>query len=94
MAEKNPIAIDVLAEDATSLRNLLDQGLTSSVEIVSTYVAQIDKCDRYLHAMLSMPTRELLMERASQLDMERKRSSDIGRKCGPLHGLPIMLKMC
>jgi amidase len=90
MAKTTHMEIDVLAADATSLRYLLDQGLTSSVEIVSAYVAQIEKWDGYLCAMLSMPTTELLKKLASQLDVER---FEIGSKCGPLHGLPIILKV-
>lgn len=64
----------------------------TSVELVKICLEQIDKYDRkgpYLRSMISIASEVKLIERASLLDDER----DAGRVLGPLHGIPIIIKV-
>ena len=81
--------IDVLTADAKLLQNFLDKGSISSVNLVDLYLAQIQKHDGYLHAMLSMPPQDALRTTAAKLDDERLK----GQLRGPLHGVPVIVKV-
>lgn len=83
-------SIDVLTSDIKTLEALLRNGQTTSRCLVEAYLAQIEKHDDYLHAMIQITPRELLFERADSLDKGRK----AGRQCGPLYGIPIIVKVC
>lgn len=83
-------SIDVLTSDIKTLQVLLRNGQTTSRCLVEAYLAQIEKHDDYLHAMIQITPRELLFERADSLDKGRK----AGRQCGPLYGIPIIVKVC
>lgn len=80
---------DVLTADVKLLQALLSDGSTSSVDLVEAHVHQIRKHDGYLHAMLSMPPAQELKAIARALDEERQS----GSTRGPLHGIPIILKV-
>ena len=82
------VSIDPLTADARSLRTLLDEGATTSIDLVRLYLDQIRKHDGYLHAMLSMPTQDTLLKTAAALDEERRS----GKLRSPLHGIPIVVK--
>jgi amidase len=64
-----------------------NSGLTSR-HLVTACLAQIRRHDDYLRAVISITPENLLLQRAEQLDDERK----AGRVRGPLHGIPILLK--
>ncbi|KAL2279473.1 hypothetical protein FJTKL_13367 [Diaporthe vaccinii] len=81
-------SIDVLTSDIKTLEALLRNGQTTSRCLVEAYLAQIEKHDDYLHAMIQTTSRELLFESADSLDKGRK----AGRQCGPLYGIPIIVK--
>lgn len=83
-------AFDVLTTDANSLKGLLDKKTIRSVDIVEQYLKQIEKHDAYLHAMLSMPSRETLRSVASERDRERESGRPLR---GPFHGIPIIIKV-
>lgn len=82
---------DPLTSSAYELSELLNQGTITSVEIVETYLHQIDQHNRrgrQLRALISVAPRQELLRIAKKLDAERAR----GKRRGPLHGIPIVLK--
>lgn len=93
MASLNhPPLFDVLTTTADDLRKLLEQGKISSLQIVESYLSQIEahnvhgaKC----RAIISTPPRFQLVARAVELDKERKN----GKLRSPLHGIPILIKV-
>lgn len=85
--EKN---VDVLTIDAKALQALLSAGEVTSLGLVRKYVAQIKKHDEKLHAMIRITPNDLLEEAAKSLDEERA----AGKTRGPLHGIPIIIKVC
>lgn len=83
------IALDPLTADAKTLAAHLGLGRVTSVELVETSLDMIQKHDGYLHAMLSIVQRDKLKETAEALDRERQQ----GKLRGPLHGIPIVVKV-
>ncbi|KAL1859690.1 hypothetical protein VTK73DRAFT_7497 [Phialemonium thermophilum] len=79
---------DVLTTNAVDLQRLLAAGEITSVEIVETYLGQIERHESELRAFISVASRDALIESAAELDRERRS----GRIRGPLHGIPIVLK--
>lgn len=71
----------------TALSSQLDAGETTSVEIVSACLANIDALDAKLHAFIEV-YREDAIRLAEAADLERR----AGFVRGPLHGLPIAIK--
>ena len=63
-------SVDVLTADAKLLQSILTNGSIRSFNLLHIYLAQIQKHDGYLHAMLSMPSQDALLERAQKLDDE------------------------
>lgn len=66
------LTLDLLTADAKTLQGLLSNGSASSRALVEAYLAQIEKHDRRLHAMIQTAPRDLLLTTADQLDAERK----------------------
>jgi amidase len=83
------VAVDVLTADIKTLQNWLQHGHGTSVALVESYLAQIQKHDGYLHAMIQVRSLDLLLETAKSLDQERQK----GKLRGPLHGIPIIIKV-
>jgi amidase len=79
--------LDVLSTTATDLQQLLQDGKTTSVQIVETYQRQIQRYNLKLRAMISIAPN--LKALAQALDNERKE----GKLLGPLHGIPIIVKV-
>lgn len=77
-----------LTADATSLQQMLTSGSITSVDLVKVYLAQIQKHDDYLHAMIQTTPTDILEAAAKALDDERA----AGKVRGPLHGIPIIIK--
>ena len=88
-AQAHDIAPDLLTVDAKTLAIELGRGRLSSVELVERSLDMIQKHDGYLHAMLSIVPREKLKQTAEALDRERQQ----GKLRGPLHGIPIVVKV-
>lgn len=80
---------DLLTADAKTLAAELARGSLSSVDLVEGSLAMIQKHDGYLRAMLSMVPTDQLKQTAENLDRERK----MGKLRGPLHGIPIVIKV-
>lgn len=81
--------IDVLKIDARHLQGLLESGRVTSLDLVRQYVTQIQRHDSKLHAMIQTTSIDLLEQTARSLDQER---AD-GKIRGPLHGIPITIKV-
>lgn len=82
---------DPLTISAYELSEMLSAGAISSVEIVEAYLHQIEQHNRrgrQLRALISVAPRHELVRIARRLDDERAR----GKRRGPLHGIPIVLK--
>lgn len=82
----------LLSLTAKDLQHLMSSGSLTSENLVHDCLQQIDFFDRdgaQLHAMISVAPREKLLARARELDLERQD----GRIRGPLHGIPIILKV-
>ncbi|KAJ5098877.1 hypothetical protein N7532_005878 [Penicillium argentinense] len=80
--------IDVLSIDARALQTLLENGKVTSLDLVRRYVAQIERFDGNLHAMIQTTSTEILEKTAKSLDEERAS----GKIRSPLHGIPITIK--
>lgn len=84
---------NVLTATATELQNLLAAGTFTSVQIIETYLAQIEKHNHagaHLNAIISVAPRQLVLQRATILDDERRS----GKIRSPLHGIPMIAKDC
>lgn len=82
---------DPLVLSAYELSEMLNCGAITSVEIVQAYLHQIElhnRRGRQLRALISVAPRHELMRIARKLDEERNR----GKRRGPLHGIPVVLK--
>lgn len=77
-----------LISTADELQRRLVDGTLTSVNLVETYLLQISEYNHRLCAVIQTAPKALLLERARLLDDERRD----GKKCGPLHGIPILLK--
>lgn len=84
-----PFHFDPLTATVSDLQAGLQEGKFDSVYLVNTYLAQIQKHNDYLHAVLSVAPLPLLLEQAEALDAERVS----GKSRGPLHGIPILVKV-
>lgn len=81
--------LDLLTATVDDIQRLLStsSGLTSK-QLVFLYLAQIQRHDDYLRAVISTSPENNLLHRAQLLDDERK----AGAVRGPLHGIPVLLK--
>jgi amidase len=82
-------AVDLLTIDAKGLQSLLANGGLTSLDLVRQCLAQIQQHDGYLHAMIKTTPIQILEETARSLDRERA----VGILRGPLHGIPILVKV-
>lgn len=72
---------------AGELQAQLSAGKLTSVHVADSYIAQIQAHNDYLHAVLEISP--IAKEIARELDEERGR----GILRGPLHGIPLLLKV-
>lgn len=86
---KGAKAVDLLTIDAKGLQCLLEGGEITSLDLVRRYLAQIQQHDGKLRAMIKVTPSDILEETAKSLDRERA----AGRLLGPLHGIPIIIKV-
>lgn len=86
---ESPCALfDVYTAGIRELSDALFQGLITSVLILDTYLAQIDRHNDTLRAITHLAPRGKLLRLARQRDLERK----LGQCRGPLHGIPLVVK--
>ncbi|KAK0737091.1 amidase signature domain-containing protein [Apiosordaria backusii] len=83
-------SIDPLLADVKVLQDLLASGKATNLKIVNDYLQQIEKYDGYLHAVIQRARYVVLEAAATELDDERA----YGKVRGPLHGIPILIKVC
>lgn len=84
--------LDLLRLTASDLQNLMQDNQLSSVNLVQQVLEQIEKHNEAgagVRAMISVAPKDVLISRASTLDEERSS----GRLRGPLHGIPIIVKV-
>ncbi|KAK4234149.1 amidase signature enzyme [Achaetomium macrosporum] len=82
---------ELLTAPAWELQELLVSGETTSVEIVTSFLDQMERHNlngHQLRAILFTAPRDVALARAKQLDDERAHN----HLRGPLHGLPIIVK--
>ncbi|KAK0715381.1 amidase signature domain-containing protein [Lasiosphaeris hirsuta] len=79
---------NVLTTSAAELQQLLTANKTTSVQIITSYLSQIEAHNPKVNAFISIAPRDILLGIAATLDDERTQ----GRVRGPLHGIPIVLK--
>lgn len=90
-SESSSPEFDPLVVTAFELSEMLNAGAITSVEIVQCYLHQIEQHNRrgrQLRALISVAPRHELLRIARRLDEERAR----GKRRGPLHGIPIVVK--
>lgn len=80
---------NVLSTNAADLKQQLDGGKITSVQIVKEYFAQIDRHEAFLNAFISPAPRDKVIKAAAARDEERKE----GKVRSALHGIPIVLKV-
>lgn len=91
MSSSTLVDFDPMVMTATELQDIMEQRILTSVEIVDTYLRQIDQHNRrgrQLRALISVAPKHQLFAIAQFLDNERIE----GKVRGPLHGVPIVLK--
>lgn len=84
--------LDFLRFSAARLQSMLEDGAISSVQIVKMYMRQIQKHNvrgRCLRAVISTTPEDQALKVAEKLDVERKTT---GAR-GPMHGIPIIVKV-
>ncbi|PYI06050.1 amidase signature enzyme [Aspergillus sclerotiicarbonarius CBS 121057] len=79
---------NVLTTNAVDLQQLLEENKTTSAQIVEAYLAQIDRHEPALNALISPAPRDKVLEIATARDEERQK----GQIRGPFHGIPIIVK--
>lgn len=85
-------ALDLIADSASHIQGQLTLGSLTSVELIKQCLQQIERNDRKgpnLRSIISLSAEAKLQERARYLDQERLE----GRLLGPLHGIPIIVKV-
>lgn len=81
--------INVLTVTASELETKLNDNSITSRQLVKLYLSQIAKYNGYLKAVIAVAPEELLDKTAAKFDAERA----AGNIRGPLHGIPILLKV-
>src|SRR5688500_13218960 len=84
-AQQRP-AFSVVEATIPQMRTAMEQGRTTSREIVQQYLTRIAIYEGQLHAAITVNPRAL--DEADALDRERAS----GKIRGPLHGIPVALK--
>ncbi|KAJ4860480.1 amidase domain-containing protein [Trichoderma breve] len=82
------LLFDPLTTTTVELQQRLASGKLNSVQIIETYLTQIDAHNPALNAFISLAPRDALRSIAAALDAERA----AGSLRGPFHGIPIVLK--
>ena len=82
-----PPLFDALSCTAHELQSLMMEGKLKSIDLVEEYVWRIEEYNSYLHAVSEYAPD--VAERAKEMDNRRA----VGKVIGPLHGIPVLLKV-
>lgn len=82
-----PPLFDALTATAHDLQELLIAGKLKSTDLVEEYIWRIEEYNSYLRAVDQYALN--VMERAREMDESRA----AGQFLGPLHGIPVLLKV-
>jgi amidase len=77
-------ASDIVSMDAVGLSKAIHRRDISCVEVLDAYLAQIDRLNPQVNAIVAMPAREGLHAQATERDKQLKNKQSLG----PLHGFP------
>jgi len=83
------MGLNVLTATIQDLLNGFKSGEYTTRSLTTAYLDQIEQHNGYLHAVLDVGIREKTLGRADVLDERRQK----GEIMGPLHGIPIILKV-
>lgn len=83
------VSFDVLTATASQLQELLQGGSITSEDTVKKYLQHIDKHNDRLRALVEVAPKDRVLSIARHLDEERRG----GSIRGPLHGIPIIVKV-
>jgi amidase len=83
---KSPAPFQVVESTIPEMRTAMEQGRTTSHELVTLYLARIGMYEDKLHCVITANPKAL------QEGDERDRERAQGRVRGPLHGVPVALK--
>jgi amidase len=78
-----------LTTTAFELQELFSRGKLSSRDAVTAYLEQVEIHNTWLKAVIATTPKDHLQQRAKLLDDERQQ----GKVRGPLHGIPILIKV-
>ncbi|BAN27312.1 probable amidase (plasmid) [Caballeronia insecticola] len=70
--------------DAVALSQAIHARAVSCVEVMNAYLAQIDRMNQVVNAIVAMQDRDMLVKLASERDTQLSK----GESLGPLHGFP------
>ncbi len=87
---------ELLKVSAAQLQILLEDRRLTSERLVGMYLDQIDRHNykgARLHAVISTIARQKAVKEARKLDKERLRRMRENIPRGPLHGIPIIIKV-
>ncbi|KAJ5167002.1 amidase signature enzyme [Penicillium canariense] len=82
------MTFNVLITNAVDLQQLLEENKITSTQVVEKYLAQIDRYEPALNALISPLPRDKVLKIAKARDEERQKR----QIRGPFHGIPIILK--
>lgn len=87
LRSNGPVKFDALTVTASQLQERLTAGSLTSTDIVEEYISRINEHNGYFKAVYVVAPGA--MQKAKALD--EKRAS--GQFLGPLHGIPVLLKV-
>lgn len=87
LQRQGPPLFNSLTATAHELQQMIIARTLKSTDLVEEYVRQIKKHNSYLHAVSVYAPNAL--ERAQEMDAKRQS----GELLGPLHGIPILIKV-
>jgi amidase len=85
VSDDHPPVFDPLTTSAAALQKMLAAGTLTSVQVLNEYYRQILKYNGYLRGVYRLAPGE----RARELDEMRAE----GKVLGPLHGIPVLIKV-
>jgi len=79
---------EITAWSAIDLSRAIQSRSVSCVEVMSAYLAQVDKFNPKVNAIVSLQARDGLLEQAKERDTQLAAAKNAGRTVGWMHGFP------